>query len=95
MQEVAFEISVNGEPLLEPMECPGMGSLMATLSFWRGSLQTGVISESIHFHRSGHMSGQDTPLFSMMELSVGDEITIRIVDRQSPELPPSRQLFSN
>ena len=92
---IAFEIVVNGEPLLEPMECGETGNLQATVSFWRGRVHSGDISEVIHFVRHGHTSGQDTPLFSMLDLSVGDEITIRIVDRQSPELPPSRKLFSN
>lgn len=78
---IAFEISVNGEPLSEPMECDGLGSLLASISFWRGSFQAGETAELIHLNRSGQATGQDTPMFSTLDLNVGDEVTIRIVNR--------------
>jgi hypothetical protein len=91
---VAFEISVNGEPL-EPMECEDLGSLMAVINWYRGRDYVGDIYDSVHLVRSGVRIGRDTPFWPIVDLNIGDEITIRIVERPAPELPQSQIPFSN
>ena len=83
---VAFEISINGKPL-SPMESPGFGMLSVNIWWATDKLQNGAIHEIGRLARNGTKKGQDTEVLPIEDLKVGDEITIRLVMREPPNLP--------
>jgi hypothetical protein len=87
----AFEIHLNGRHLLTA----GIGDVgvLASIISWSGnSPQPGLLSAhiprvSFHFHVGGHDPASDEHVdWSVPEIGVGDEITVRIVetDQASP-----------
>jgi hypothetical protein len=95
MVMVAFEISINGKPT-HVLECPDIGEISVKLDWSRlisaiGTVREGGSIDGLTIHRDFKRGVIRHPNETV---NIGDEISIRIIERPAPatEEPPDKLL---